>query len=145
MRKFLIIGFIIFLAACSNNNPQEQLKNVNGYWEIKKVEIEKDSVISYGISQYIDYIEIKDSTGFRKKLQPKFEGGYITTNSSEEVKAEIEDNTLFLHYATPYDDWREEVLKASEDELVVVNRDGKTYYYQRYKPLLTENDEKEKE
>ncbi len=145
MKKILIITFISFLAACSGNSPSEQLKNVNGYWEINEVEIEKDSVISYGLSQYIDYIEITDSTGFRKKLQPKFEGGYISTNTSEEVRAKIEDSKLYLLYSTPYDNWKEEVIKANEEELVVVNRDGKIYHYRRYTPLLTENDEKKKE
>ncbi|MDX1543091.1 MAG: hypothetical protein R3214_04020 [Christiangramia sp.] len=145
MKRILIILSIIILVACGKNDPREQLENINGYWEIKKVELAKDSVMEYGMSQYIDYIEIKDSTGFRKKLQPKFSGGYFETNNAEKVNARIEDNTLILHYSTPFDSWEEEVLKADGEELVVKNRDNKIYYYQKYTPLLTENDEKKKE
>ena len=145
MKRILIILSIIILVACGKNDPREQLGNINGYWEIKKVELAKDSVMEYGMSQYIDYIEIKDSTGFRKKLQPKFSGGYFETNNAEKVNARIEDNTLILHYSTPFDSWEEEVLKADGEELVVKNRDNKIYYYQKYTPLLTENDEKKKE
>ncbi|MCG9973147.1 lipocalin family protein [Christiangramia crocea] len=145
MKRILTIISIVAFISCGKNDPATQLENINGYWEIKKVELEKDSVMEYGLSQYIDYIEIADSTGFRKKLQPKFGGGYIATNDAEKVTARIEDNKLILYYSTPFDNWKEEVLKANGEELVVINSDDKIYYYQKYTPLLTENDEKEKE
>lgn len=134
------------MAACSDKDPQEQIKNLNGYWQIEKVEIEKDSVIEYQLSQLIDYIEITDSTGFRKKLKPKIDGSFINvSNDSEKVTAKVEDNSLFLYYETPFDEWKEEVLEATEDELVVLNRDDKKYYYQRYKPLLSQDEEETQE
>ncbi|WP_026934843.1 lipocalin family protein [Christiangramia echinicola] len=146
MKKLILIISIIAMASCSNNDPQEQIKNLNGYWQIEKVEIEKDSVIEYQLSQLIDYIEITDSTGFRKKLKPKIDGGFINaSNDSEKVTAKVEDNSLFLFYETPFDEWKEEVLEATEDELVVLNRDDKKYYYQRYKPLLSQDEEETQE
>lgn len=145
MKRVLILLSVVMILSCEKNDPTAQLENLNGYWEIRKVELEKDSVMEYGMSQYIDYIEIKDSTGFRKKLQPKFGGGYIETNTAEKITASIENNKLILHYSTPFDNWKEEVLKASGEELVVINRDDKIYHYRKYTPILTENDEKEEE
>ncbi|HKJ47621.1 MAG TPA: lipocalin family protein [Christiangramia sp.] len=146
MKKLILIFSIIAIVSCSNNDPQEQIKNLNGYWQIEKVEIEKDSVIEYQLSQLIDYIEITDSTGFRKKLKPKIDGGFIkASNDSEKITAKVEDNSLFLYYKTPFDEWKEEVLEATEDELVVLNRDDKKYYYQRYKPLLSQDEEETQE
>ena len=146
MKKLILIFSIIAMASCSNNDPQEQIKNLNGYWQIEKVEIEKDSVIEYQLSQLIDYIEITDSTGFRKKLKPKIDGGFINaSNDSEKVTAKVEDNSLFLYYETPFDEWKEEVLEATENELVILNRDDKKYYYQRYKPLLSQDEEETQE
>lgn len=146
MKKLILIISIIATASCSDKDPQEQIKNLNGYWQIEKVEIEKDSVIEYQLSQLIDYIEITDSTGFRKKLKPKIDGGFINvSNDSEKVTAKVEDNSLFLYYETPFDEWKEEVLEATEDELVVLNRDDKKYYYQRYKPLLSQDEEETQE
>ena len=144
-KAFLILILFFLLFACSKNEPKEQLNNITGYWEITKVELENDSVMEYGLSQYIDYIEIEDSTGFRKKLQPKFGGGYIATNEAQKVTARIENDKLMLYYSTPFDEWKEEVLKADEDELIVVNRDGKIYHYREYTPIIIENDEEEKE
>jgi len=146
LKKLILIFSIIAIVSCSNNDPQEQIKNLNGYWQIEKVEIEKDSVIEYQLSQLIDYIEITDSTGFRKKLKPKIDGGFIkASNDSEKITAKVEDNSLFLYYETPFDEWKEEVLEATEDELVVLNRDDKKYYYQRYKPLLSQDEEETQE
>ena len=70
MKRLLLILSVFSLMACSNSDPKEQLNNLNGYWQIEKVEIERDSVIEYGLSPYIDYIEVKDSVGFRRKLKP---------------------------------------------------------------------------
>ena len=146
MKKLIIIFSIIALAACSQQDPKEQMDHLNGYWQIEKVEIEKDSVIEYSLSQFIDYIEIKDSIGFRTKLKPKIDGGFIkASNDSEKITAKIEDNSLILYYSTPFDEWQEEVLKADEEKLVIINKDDKKYYYQRYKPLLSQDEEETQE
>ncbi len=146
MKKVLILISIFAFVACSGNDPKEQLKHLDGYWQIEKVEIQKDSVIEYSLSQYIDYIEIKDSTGFRKKLKPKIDGGFIkASNDSENITARIENDRLILYYSTPFDEWQEEVLKASEEELVIMNKDNKKYYYQRYQPLLSQDEEETQE
>ena len=146
MKKLILIFSIICLASCSKTDPREQLDNLNGYWQIEKVEVQKDSVIEYGLSPYIDYIEVNDSTGFRKKLKPKIDGGFIKASSdAEKITAKIEDNSLFLYYTTPFNEWKEEVLEANEEELVILNRDDKKYYYQRYKPLLSQDEEETQE
>ncbi|AVR45934.1 hypothetical protein C7S20_12100 [Christiangramia fulva] len=145
MKKLLFIIAGFFLFSCGRQDPSEALKNINGYWQIDHVQIQKDSVIKYGFSQYIDYIKLSDSTGFRKKLEPDFSGKFRTTQNAEKIKPVIEDDKLFLHYSTPYDQWKEEVLEADEDELILKNRDGKIYYYKRYQPISLEEHEAKKE
>jgi len=146
LKKLILILTIIAITSCTQNDPQEQLKNLNGYWQIEKVEIEKDSVIEYSLSQYIDFIEIKDSTGLRKKLKPKIDGGFIkVSNDSENITAKIENNSLILYYSTPFAEWKEEVLEATKEELVILNKEDKKYYYQRYEPLLSKNEEETQE
>jgi len=146
LKKALYLLVAIVLTSCTNTEPNEQLQNLTGYWTIEKVEVENDSVIEYSLSQYIDYIEIKDSVGFRKKLQPKIDGGYIkASNDSEKITAKIEDDVLNLYYSTAFDEWQETVLVATEDELVIKNRDDKKYYYKKYEPLISTNEEETKE
>ncbi|WPY97743.1 lipocalin family protein [Christiangramia sp. OXR-203] len=145
-KAFYLLLVAIVLTSCTNTDPNQQLQNLTGYWTIEKVEVENDSVVEYSLSQYIDYIEIKDSVGFRKKLQPKIDGGYIkASNDSEKITAKIEDDVLNLYYSTAFDEWQETVLIATEDELVIKNRDDKKYYYKKYEPLISTNEEETKE
>lgn len=142
MKRVLLIFSVFVMFSCTENDPSEKIKNLNGYWQIEKVEIDKDSVVEFSLSQYIDYIEINDSVGFRKKLKPKIDGGYIATpNEAEKITARVEDNNLILFYSTPFDEWKEEVLEATEEKLVILNQDNKKYYYQRHKPLLSQDEE----
>lgn len=146
MKRVLLIFSIFILLSCSEDDPSEKLQNLNGYWQIEKVETDKDSVIEFRLSQYIDYIEINDSVGFRKKLKPKIDGGYITTpNKPEKITARVEDNSLILYYQTPFDEWKEEVIEATGEKLVILNQDNKKYYYQRHKPLLSQDEEETQE
>jgi len=133
------------MSSCGGNEPAEQLQNISGYWTIEKVEFASDSVIEYSLSQYVDYIQMEDSLGFRKKLQPKIDGSFIeASNNSEKIIARIENDVLNLYYSTPFDQWEETVLTATNDELVIINRDNKKYYYKKYEPLMTLDEEKKK-
>ncbi|MUP46127.1 hypothetical protein E0K83_10275 [Gramella sp. BOM4] len=141
MKKLIIVLSLAVLWSCTGNDPEEQLQNLNGYWMIEKVEMENDSVVEFKLSQYVDYIEINDSVGFRKKLQPQIGGKYLATDDAEKLKYRIEDNKLILSYSTAFDTWEEEVIKAKEDELVVMSQDDKIYHYKKYEPILIESDE----
>ena len=142
MKKLIFIFSLIAIISCSEKDPEEQIKNLNGYWQIEKVEVANDSVVEYSLSQYIDYIEMKDSTGFRKKLQPQLDGGYIeASKNSEAITARIEGNQLILQYKTPFDKWQEEVVVADGEHLIIKNADDKKYYYKKYEPLLSNDEE----
>jgi len=124
-----------FLAVACSNSPEEQLKNLTGYWEIENVETPYGITKEYSISQNIDYIEIKGTAGFRKKVQANLMGAFITSEAVERFTVRIEDDTVFLDYETPFDSWSEEVLRATENKLEIKNKDNFTYTYNTYEPI----------
>mgnify|MGYP007006685570 CR=1 FL=1 len=143
MNKYL--GGLIFaflITGCNNQDPSEQLDDLNGYWEIERVEFSKDSIKEFKINENVDFIDIKDGNGFRKKVRPQFDGTYTVTNDAEKVVAKIEEGKLILYYTTPFDSWKETVIKADEDRLSVKNSSGKIYHYKRFTPLLSDYEEK---
>lgn len=144
MNKIILFSLlaVVFLS-CNNHDPEQQKKFVEGYWEIEKVELPGDSVLNYKINENIDYFEIEDSTGFRKKLRPQFDGSYQTTDDAEEVTLRIEDDSLRLYYKTAFDEWKETLLEADEDEMSILNREGIIYHYKKYTPLFSEEDEEQ--
>lgn len=144
MRKFLAaITLAILTFSCENQDPQEQVKYLEGYWEIEKVEISRDSVKEYTFNENVDFIEIENNKGFRKKVRPQLNGTYKITGDTEKLEIKIEKGNLYLYYSTPYDTWREKVVRAEENELEIENEQGLVYYYKRYTPLLIERNEAE--
>lgn len=94
--------------------------------------------MEYKINENIDYFEIKDSIGFRKKMRPQFDGSYITSDNAEEIILKIEDDSLRLYYKTPFDEWKETLLEANEEKMSIQNREGIVYHYKKYTPLFAD-------
>ena len=143
MNKYIGVLILAFLiTGCNNQEPAEQLNHLNGYWEIESVEFSKDSVREFKINENVDFIELKDGTGFRKKVRPEFDGTYKVTNDEEKVVAKIEEDKLNLYYTTPFDSWMETVIIAEKDKLSLKNEKGIIYHYKRFTPLLSDYEEK---
>jgi hypothetical protein len=41
------------LTACNNQDPEEQIPHLQGYWEIEKVEFSKDSIKAYTFNETV--------------------------------------------------------------------------------------------
>jgi hypothetical protein len=106
---------------------------LGGYWVIEKVEMPDGSERQFQMSTTIDFIEVTGDSGVRKKVQPKLDGSFITSESAERFKLKIENDSLNVYYNTPYDSWKESILKARDSLLVVRNKDGKIYTYAKFK------------
>lgn len=144
MRISAVLILLISIIGCSSS-PKDQLDHINGYWGIEKVEFTKDSIRNFKVNEIVDYIEIKDSVGFRIKVKPQFDGSYIPAGEPEEIKVTIEDGKVLLNYSTSFNKWKEIIVVSKEDKLSLKNERGITYHYKRYTPLKLDLDEKENE
>jgi hypothetical protein len=123
---------------CSNS-PENYIEHLNGYWEIDEVTLPDGTRRDYGYNDTIDFIELTDSlTGFRKKLKPNFDGTFSTSLDAEALKVIIEHDSFNIYYSTPYSKWKETILEATENRMVVKNQDDYLYVYKRYEPLIIE-------
>ncbi len=123
------------MLSCSNN-PESYISHLNGYWEIDEVTLPDGSKRDYNFNDTIDFISITDSmTGFRKKLKPNFDGTFSTSGDEETIKLVIENDSLNLYYKTPFSQWKETVLGATENQLIIQNQNKLLYVYKRYEPL----------
>lgn len=134
--KNTILGLImIVLISCQSNVSNEDIVKLNGYWEIEKVVLPNGENKEYKINETIDYFELKNSVGFRKKVMPQFDGKYLVNDQQEKIKIIEKDNRFFIEYATPYTKWKEEIIKISENELVLKNKQDLEYYYKKATPF----------
>jgi hypothetical protein len=132
MKKISLLLLCSLLFSCSSQDPNDQKNKLGGYWVIEKVQMPDGSEKLFQLSTTIDFIEVTGDSGLRKKVQPRIDGSFLANDSSEQFDLIIENDSLHMYYKTPYDSWKETVLKARDSVLVVLNQDGKVYTYGKF-------------
>ncbi|MBQ4822684.1 lipocalin family protein [Aquimarina sp. MMG016] len=135
LNKILYITSFLFFVSCSSSNPEAQIQYLDGYWEIEKVILSDGTEKKYNFNQSIDFFEVKDSVGIRKKLQPQLNGNFISTKDNETFTLKIEQDSLRIYYKTPQSSWKETIISAKENRMTITNNTGNVYFYKRYQKL----------
>lgn len=133
--NFLVLLFIMLLVSCHSNVKKEDIKKLNGYWEIKLVKFSTGKTKDYKINETIDYFELKSNKGFRQKVMPQFDGKFQTNGIKENIKVVENDNSFFLEYNTKYGKWKEEIISIEDSILVLKNKENLEYTYKKFKPF----------
>jgi hypothetical protein len=131
MKTNLLLICAYLLISCSETPSIEDAQQLNGFWEIKKAVTPYEEK-EYDANQLIDYFEVNDSLGFRKKLQPNVLGNYQSSKNREVFKIHRREDALLLVYENSYDQWTEELIRISSNEFTVKNEEGFTYTYEKY-------------
>jgi len=132
MKKYILLLTVLIASSCAKQDPNEQIEYLDGYWSIEKAVLEDGTEKDFSISTTVDFIEVQKTSGIRKKLQPRLDGTFVTSDNAETFELKVEDDSLRLYYKTPFDSWKETIIKAKDSSLVVLNRDGKTYFYKKF-------------
>lgn len=131
MKKIFL--FIVFglLLSCKQTISKTDLNNLNGYWEIEKVELPDGDKKEYKVNETIDFFKIKDGKGFRKKVMPQLDGTYLTNDIQEDIVIAVKDGDTTIKYKTTYASWNEEIIELTKDKLVIKNQQDFEYHYKR--------------
>lgn len=127
--------FILICFSCSKRIEKEDLKNINGYWEIKSVETSEGVSKQYKVNETIDYFEIKNNKGYRQKVMPQLDGKYLTNGVQESVNIVEKNNEIYLEYKTKYGKWRETLISISDSTMELKNTNNTVYNYKRFVPF----------
>ena len=130
--KIISVVLLLFVFSCAKPDPKVQKQSLEGYWEIKAVEMPSGTERNFGINTIVDHIQMKGDSGIRTKVSPKLDGSFITNGVSENFTLKIEDDSLRMYYKTPFDEWKETVIEAKDSILIVKNRDNKLYKYSKF-------------
>lgn len=125
---FLVFGLFL---SCKQSISETDLQNLNGYWEIEKVELPDGDKKEYKVNETIDFFKISDKKGFRSKVMPQIDGTYLTNDLKEDVVIVLKDGDATIHYKTNYANWNEEIIELSKDKLVVKNQQDLEYHYKK--------------
>jgi len=135
MHKLTLILGLFFLCSCNSSINQEDLQKLNGYWEIKEVVLKDGTKKEYSVNTTVDFIKVDSLSGFRKKVDPKFNGTFETSDDAEPFDVLLEKEEILIQYHTELASWTETLLSVSESSFSVKNQDGLIYKYERYEPI----------
>ena len=134
-RIILLVIISVTLISCSQQIDQKDLHNLNGYWEIEKVVMADGTDKAYKISETIDHFEIKKDTGFRRKVKPQFDGSYIASPQAEQIRIVDSNAHYYLEYKMPSGTWREQIVRLTDQKLVLKNEQQVSYHYKKPIPF----------
>ncbi|MBT8211281.1 MAG: hypothetical protein KJP14_12210 [Eudoraea sp.] len=135
MKNSFGILLFVLLAGCSPKVDVDKLPKLNGYWEIEKVVFPDGSTKAYEVNASVDFIQINGKEGFRKKMQPQFDGSFRTSDDAERFTVIDKSGILIMSYANAEQTWEETLVALMDDQFEVVNQAGISYHYKRYQPL----------
>lgn len=136
MKNTLLLLFLVmFLNSCQDEKHKIDIKDLNGYWEIVQAQNPYGKSVIYSINPTVDYFEIEDSLGFRKKMKPDLNGNYTTSKALEKFELYVENDSLKLDYKTPYDSWTEVILELNDSLMLVINQKDFLYTYKKFEPI----------
>lgn len=136
--KIAALLLLLVTFSCSKPNPEEQKQKLEGYWEIKNVEGSGKSK-DFKVNLILDYIEVTGDVGMRTKVSPKLDGSFENNGVADEFSLKIEEDSLRMYYKTPFDEWKETVLEATDSVLKVKNKDNKIYTYSKFEKFDFDN------
>ncbi|MCK6607540.1 MAG: lipocalin family protein [Flavobacterium sp.] len=131
MKRILLLIVLLSVLSCKQNISEADISNLNGYWEIEKVELPDGDKKEYKVNETIDFFKIEANKGFRKKVMPQLDGTYLTNDIQEDVVVVVKDGDASIQYKTTYASWNEEIIELTKDKLVVKNQQEIEYYYKR--------------
>ena len=135
MNKILLCLGLILMCSCTSSITQKDLPKLNGYWEIKEVVLTDGTKKEYSVNTTVDFIKVDSLSGFRKKVDPKFNGTFETSDDAEPFDIVMDEEAVLIQYQTELDSWTETLISLSESAFSVKNKDGIQYTYERYEPI----------
>lgn len=131
MKKILFLIVLGSVLSCKQKITDADISNLNGYWEIEKVELPDGDKKEYKVNETIDFFKIEGNKGFRKKVMPQLDGTYLTNDIQEDIVVAVKDDDAKIQYKTTYASWSEEIIELTKDKLVVKNEQDLEYHYKR--------------
>ena len=93
MRKLFIISLLLLEIGCDNTIPSD-LTLLNGYWEIDYITHKNETFDPKGASRLLDFYEISEKTGVRKKVQPQLNNKFLVTDDINTFDIILQNKTF---------------------------------------------------
>ena len=137
MKKIILLVFSVTIISCLKDNKIELL---NGYWEIESVKKEGQLIRKYPFSNTIDYFYINELEGYRKKVTSQSNGRFMVTLHQADLTISKEKGEYILRYPNRNKTYFESIKEIDSQQLIILDKEGYIYRYNRYVPLEVNTD-----
>jgi hypothetical protein len=90
---------------------------------------------TYPFSGIIDYFEVENGKGLRKKVMPKFDGKFETSLHKINFNISVLNGETIIEYFDKNNTFRETIVKLDSTELFLTNKENYIYHYKVYEKL----------
>ncbi len=134
IRALLGIGSLLLGISCTGVT-EAKLHHLEGYWEIREVVFPDGNNKEFPASPMVDYFSLEGRSGYRKKLQPRLDGTFETSDDALPLKVLEKDGQWLLRYTGEEGDWEEILVDLGPEDLTLQDPSGVAYRYVRYQPI----------
>ena len=138
MKKIISFIFFVSIIGCIADNNKVEL--LNGYWEIESVKKDGQLIKKYPFSNTIDYFYINNLEGYRKKVTSQSNGRFMVTLHQADLTISKEKEEYILKYPDRNKAYFESIKEIDSQQLIILDREGYIYKYNRYTPLEINKD-----
>lgn len=137
MKNYFLVLFtaVVFISCQEKKAESFDVNLLNGYWEIEQVTLADGTIKEYKINENIDFFEIKNDMGFRKKVTPQLDGKYLVNDSDEKIKIEKTPEGTYISYKTKFASWKEKITALNREQLILENEQNIQYQYKKPTPF----------
>ena len=91
MNRFIALHLLLLCLGCGNEIIPSDLNLLNGFWNIDYISHKNETFHPKGAAKLLDYYEINDRQGVRKKVQPSLNNKFLVTEDLNYFKGLFED------------------------------------------------------
>ena len=128
--SLLFVSFVAFLG-CSKKVDLAQVNQLNGYWQIEKVETAEGEKKDYPVNEDYDYFEVKSNTGFHKKVHWQPAGKFQVNATEEKIAISQKESAVVLTYTSAFDQRSETITEIDQKQLILETPEHTVFYYKR--------------
>lgn len=129
--KNIVLLFCAIFISCNQKIDVSKIDIINGYWQIQKVEDGNGNEKDYKINEFYDYFEIKNNSGFHKKVQWQPTNKFLVNDAQDSLKIIVKNDKVFLEFYSKFGKHIDELTLLTEEEMILISKEKVKFYYEK--------------
>ena len=127
LRNLLGVWICLFLLSCSPTS-EIQIEHLAGYWEIEFISQKGEKFVPKTSTPLYDHYQINYPEGILKKIAPRFDGSFVSSEDATPFQIEKLDKNYYLRFQSRWDEWSRKISFLNSQKLILENNERRFNY-----------------